>query len=114
MTIREINGEATITDAEFKAATERQKTKLGPTSIAAAYSVVVNGERPADVARAMGVSRQLVHRAAKQVRALHLEDKAYPPDWVEARVVAPADMLDRFRDQVERMRRKAMKLIGSE
>ena len=112
MAIKEINGEAVITDAEFRSATDPARTKMGETAVAAAYRVVVKGERPSDVAHALGVQRQLVHRAAQKVRALHLEANAYPPDWIEARVVAPSDMLERFREQVERARRKAMKLIG--
>jgi CMP-2-keto-3-deoxyoctulosonic acid synthetase len=111
--IKEINGEAVITDAEFKSVTDRARTRMGEKAIAAAYRVVVQGERPSDVAHALGVQRQLVHRAAAKVRSLHLEANAYPPDWIEARVVAPADMLERFREQVERARRKAMKLLTS-
>jgi hypothetical protein len=109
MTIQEANGDPLISEADFKAAITESRNRLKETSITAAYRVLVKGERPADAARDMGVSRQLVHRAAQTVRGLHLSRNAYPPDWVEAKVVAPVDALEKFRETVERLRQKAMK-----
>lgn len=113
MTIHEVNGEPLISDADFQAAVKEVKNRLKETSITAAYRVLVKGERVADAARDMGVSRQLVHRAAQTVRGLHLSRNGYPPDWVEAKVVAPVAMLEKFRETVELLREKAMKSTKS-
>jgi hypothetical protein len=99
-----------MSDADFQAAVATPN-RLGETSRMAAHRVLVTGEGVSDVARDMGVQRQLVSRAAQAVRGLHLARNAYPADWVQAVVVAPPGMLEKFKAAVERERKKAMKGI---
>jgi predicted DNA-binding transcriptional regulator len=105
MSVREANGKTLLTAAEFKAAAASGR-KLEEATLTAAYRVIVKGEHAIDVARDLGIQKQAVYRAEQTLRRRHLERNNYPADWIEAVVVAPADMLEKFKESVEKVRRK--------
>ncbi|ASN11685.1 TrfB-related DNA-binding protein [Xanthomonas euvesicatoria pv. eucalypti] len=93
-----------LTDAEFDQIIS--KKKMAERSLNVAREIVVNGRGVAEAAEQFGVSRQQAHEMKKRIYAGYLEGLVVPPDWVEASVRAPQEMLDRFMAEVEQERIK--------
>ncbi|PFH12764.1 MULTISPECIES: TrfB-related DNA-binding protein [Burkholderia] len=71
---------------------------------AIAHALLVEGRPPADLAAKYDLSLARLSQIGTKVYNDYLADVQYPPDWVKAEVIAPSDMLEEFRAQVESRR----------
>ena len=53
-----------------------------------------------------GLGRQRIHNIVKDVKSAYLEQAMYPSNWIMEEVVAPKEMLQKFKAQVELERMK--------
>lgn len=101
-----------MTPAEFQACIPLVR-QLAEDRVAAARAVLVDGDRPVDVAARYGWSRQAVgicvdklcdalesYQVAKQFEAEMIE-AALPPGWKVATVAAPVQVLAKLQADVE-------------
>lgn len=101
-----------MSPAEFQACIPLVQ-HLAEDRVAAARAVLVDGERPVEVASRFGWSRQAVgicvdklcealenYQAAKRYEA-EMTEAALPPGWRVATVAAPAQVLAKFQVDVE-------------
>ncbi|WP_420213413.1 TrfB-related DNA-binding protein (plasmid) [Burkholderia aenigmatica] len=71
---------------------------------AIAKALLVEGRRPTDLVETYGLTRQRLGQIASKVYTDYLAHAMYPPEWITAQVIAPADLLEDFRERVEARR----------
>ncbi|MCA8270373.1 TrfB-related DNA-binding protein [Burkholderia vietnamiensis] len=97
-------GAPLMNKAEFEAATKDRR--FSEENKEAARIVLCEGRTVAAVANEHGIPRQQLHRVVDGIYNAHLMANRYPPDWITATVVAPADELTKFKERLETLLRK--------
>lgn len=70
------------------------ETGLQERAIRLALRVLVDGEKPADVAQSEDVSRQLVEQAVRRVQRQQQITNGIPDNWVRVSVSLPPELAD--------------------
>jgi len=74
------------------------KTRLGPAGREMARRVLVDGIRPAEVARQMGVVPQTVRDKLEVIASALRAEQGAPADWVVVTVLVPPDVAADIRE----------------
>lgn len=90
-----------LTKKEFKATV--QGTRIEDSTKNAAYRVLVEGDSCAEVAKDMGVSRQLIHAAAKKIKKAY-DSQVEPEGCRMVKVWLPFDQADKVEARCRKMK----------
>ena len=71
-----------------------KKTKLKPLSIRAAYRALVLGEKNVTIAKAYGISRQIIEQAKKRVLRQQKIDENIPTTWEHISAHLPIELTE--------------------
>jgi transposase-like protein len=77
-----------------------KRTRLSATGREACRRVLVQGERQSDVARDLGVHRQIVYQAIQSLlrRRRHFNGRKIPHDWITITVSVPPELAAQIRE----------------
>lgn len=90
---------------EFEAAVKDRR--FSDENKAAARTVLCEGRNVAAVANELGIQRQQLHRVVDAIYKAHLEANQFPPEWITATVVGPAEEIGKFRERMQDQLRKS-------